>query len=91
MLEDIPHQCPFIKDHVMDNSLSLVLKDLQLLHLTLWLLRDVCCADKDSLPQSVRQWSGQVKHLQQKLTSNAEKNQLAGVFERMYQRMHFCP
>ena len=27
---------------------------LPLLHLTLWLLRDMCCIDKGSLPQSVR-------------------------------------
>ena len=28
------------------------------LHLTFWLLRDVCCADKGSLLPSVRQWWG---------------------------------
>ena len=30
-----------------------VIKSLQLLHLTLWLLRDVCYTNKGSLPQSV--------------------------------------
>ena len=35
-----------------------VLKHLLLLHLTHWLLRDVYCTDKGSLPQSVRQWQG---------------------------------
>ena len=35
---------------------GLVLKDLPSLHWTLWLLRDIYCADKESLPQSVRPW-----------------------------------
>ena len=30
------------------------------LHLTLWLLRDVYCTDRGSLPQSVRQWQVQL-------------------------------
>ena len=33
-----------------------VLKALQLMHLTLWLLRVMCYGDKGSLPQSVRHW-----------------------------------
>ena len=40
----------------MDVSVGHVLKGLPYLHLTLWLLRDVCYADMGSLPQSVRQW-----------------------------------
>ena len=36
-----------------------VLRDLSYLHLTLLLLIDVCCEDRGSLPQSVRQWWGQ--------------------------------
>ena len=31
---------------------------LSYLHLPLWLLGDMCCADKGSLAQSVRQWGG---------------------------------
>ena len=55
MLADIPWCCPIVKDLIMDVSLGQVLKGLTYLHLTLWLLRDMCCADRGSLPQSVRQ------------------------------------
>ena len=55
MLADIP-QFPIIKDLIMDVSVSQVLRGMQLLHLTLWLIREVCCSDKGSLPQSVRWW-----------------------------------
>ena len=44
------------------------LKGLPYLHWTLWLLSDVCYADKGSLPQSVRRWQGQLKHLHQRST-----------------------
>ena len=55
MLADIPWQWyPIIKDLVMDVSVGQVLKGLPYLHLTLWLLRDVCYTDRGSLPQSVR-------------------------------------
>ena len=40
-----------------------VLKGLPLLHLTLWLFRDVHCAYKRCLPQSVRLWQGWLKCL----------------------------
>ena len=43
MLADIPHWCPTVKDHIIDVSVCWVLKELQLLHLTLWLLRCVLC------------------------------------------------
>ena len=55
MLADIPHQCPFVKYLVLDVLVGQVSMDIQSLHLTLWLLRDDCCTDKDSFPQSVRQ------------------------------------
>ena len=55
MLPDVHWQCPIIKDLIMGVSVGHVLKDLPYLHLTLWLLRDVCYADRGSLPQSVRQ------------------------------------
>ena len=42
----------------MDVSIGHVLKGLPFLHLTLWLLSDVCYADRGSLLQSVRQWVG---------------------------------
>ena len=41
--EDIPHQCLIGKDLIMAVLGSWVLKGLQSLHLTLFLLRDVCC------------------------------------------------
>ena len=50
MLEDIPWHCPFVKDLVMNVSVGQMLKHLHLpsLHLTLWLFRDMWCADKSS-------------------------------------------
>ena len=60
MLADIPRCCPIIKDLFMDVLVGHVLKGLPYLHLTLCLLRDVCCTGRGSLPQSVRQWQGQL-------------------------------
>ena len=37
-----------------------MLKGLQYLHLTLWLLSNLCYTDRGSLPWSVRQWQGQL-------------------------------
>ena len=56
MLDNIPHWCPIMKDLIMDVSVDQALKVLPLLHLTFWLVRDVCCTDKGSLPQSVKHW-----------------------------------
>ena len=56
MLADIPYQCFIVRDLVMNVSVGWVLKDLPLLHLTLWLLRNVMHTDKGSLPQYVRHW-----------------------------------
>ena len=53
----------YSKNLVMDVSVGWVLKVLQSLHLTLWLLRDVCCTDKGSIPPFVRWWLGWLKHL----------------------------
>ena len=50
MLEDNPPQCSAVKGLLMDVSVACLLKSLPLLHLTLWLLRDMCCIDKGSLP-----------------------------------------
>ena len=58
MLADIPQWCPIIKDLIIDVLVGHVLKGLPYLHLTLWLLRDVCCAGRGSHPKSVRQWQG---------------------------------
>ena len=62
LLEGIPHQCPIIKDLVMDVSMDQVLKGLPLLQLTLW-LRDVCCAERFSHHYSVRQWQELLENL----------------------------
>ena len=56
MLADIPQWCPIIKDLIVDVLIGQALKGLPYLHLTLWLLSDVCYVDRGSLPQSVRQW-----------------------------------
>ena len=58
MLEDVPYWCPIVKDLIMDVLLGHVPKCLPLLHLTFWLLSDMYNKDKESLPQSVRQWLG---------------------------------
>ena len=42
----------------MDVSVGQTLKGLPYLYLTLWLLSNVCYAEKGSLPQSVRHWWG---------------------------------
>ena len=91
MLADIPQQCPIIKDLVVDVSVGQALKGLRYLHLTLWLLSNVCYADKGSLPQSVRQWQGQLEHLHQGSTSSAGGSGLVGVLNRVYQTMPSLP
>ena len=69
----------------MDVSVGQVLKSLPYLHLTLWLLSGVCYADKCSLPQSVRQWWGQLELLHQRSTSSIGRNGQVGVLNRVYQ------
>ena len=87
MLADIPQWCPIINDLIMDVLVGQALKGLPYLHLTLWLLSNVCYADKGSLPQSVRQWWGQLEHLCQRSTSSVGRNGLVGVLNRVYQTM----
>ena len=91
MLADASQQCPIIKDLILDVSAGQVLKGLQYLHLTLWLLSIVCYADRGSLPQSVRLWWGQLEHLHQGPTSSAGRNELVGVLDRVYQTMPSLP
>ena len=91
MLADVLQQCPLIKDLFMNVSVGQVLKGLPYLHLTLWLLSDVCYTDRGSLPQSVRQWWGQLKHLHQKSTSSVGRNEQVGVLDRVYQTMPSLP
>ena len=91
MLADVPQWCPMVKDLIKDVSVGQVLKDLRYLHLTLWLLSDVCYADRGSLPQSVRWWWGQLKHLHQGSTSSAGRNGQVDVLDRVYQTMPSLP
>ena len=91
MLADIPWQCPIVKDLVVDVSVSQALKGLQYLHLTLWLLSDVCYANKGSLSWSIRQWWGQLKCLHQGSTSSAGGSGPVGVLDRVYQTMPSLP
>ena len=91
MLADVPQWCPLVKDLIMDVLVGQVLKGLQYLHLTLWLLSDMCYADRGSLPWSVRQWQGQLEHLCQGSTSSAGRSGLGGVLNRVYQTMPSLP
>ena len=58
MLAVIPWQCPIINELVIDVLVGLVLKGLQYLHFTLWLLSNACNADRGSLPKSFQAVSG---------------------------------
>ena len=89
MLADIPQHCPIIKYLVIDVLVGHVLKDLPYLHSSLWLVRDVCCANRGSLPQSVRQWQGQLKHLHQRSTRSVGRNGKVGVLKRVYRTMPY--
>ena len=91
MLADVPQQCPIVKNLIMEVSIGHILKGLQYLHLTLWQLSNMCYTDRGSLPWSVRQWWGQLKHLHQGSTSSVGKNGPVGVFNRVYQTMPFLP
>ena len=89
MLADVPQQCPIIKDFIVDVSVGKVFESLPYLHLTLWLLSDVCYIDMGSLPQFVRQWQGQLECLCLGSASNVERNGWVGVLDRVYQTMPF--
>ena len=91
MLADIPLQCPIIKDLVMDVSVGQVPKGLPYLHLTLWLLSNMCYADRSSPLQSVRWWWGQLKHLHQRSTSSVGMNRQVGMLYQVYQTMPYLP
>ena len=55
------------------------------------LLSNVCYANKGSLPQSVRQWQGQLKRLHQGSTSSAGGSGPVGVLDRVYQTVPSLP
>ena len=91
MLAYVPRQCPLVKNLIVDVSVVQMLKGLQYLHLTLWLLSDVCYADRGSLPWSVRQWWGQLEHLHQGSTTSAGRSGPGDVLNRVYQTMPSLP
>ena len=90
MKEDIPHWGPAVKDFTKDVLVVWLLNGLPSLHLNFWLLRDMCYSDKGSLPQSVRQWQGQLKHLQG-FTSNVCKNRQVSVLEMVTTQCRIYP
>ena len=75
----LPTFLNMLADLIMDVLVGQVLKGLPYLHLTLWLLSNVCYTDRGSILQSVRQWWGQLKHLCQRSTSSVGRNGQAGV------------
>ena len=75
------------EDPIRNVSVGWVLKGLPSLHSTFRLLRNTSCADMGSLLQSVRQWQGQLKCLQQRFTCNVAKIVQVGVLWRMCQTM----
>ena len=91
MLADVPQECPLVKDLIMDVSVGQTLKGLWYLHLTLLLLSNMCYTDRGSLPQSVRQWWGQLECLCQGSTSIAGRSGPGGVLDGVYQTMPSLP
>ena len=91
MLAGIPWQCPVIKDLIMDVLVGQALKGLPYLHLTLWLLSNVCYTDRGSLPQSVRQFQGQPEHINQRSISSVGRSGWVGVLDRVYQTVPSLP
>ena len=87
MLADVPQWRPIVKGLVIDVLVGQAVKGLQYLHLNLLQLSNVCYADNGSLPQSVRWWWGQLKHLCQRSTSSAGRSGPVGVLDRVYQTM----
>ena len=73
MLVDVLHWCPIIKAIIMDVSVGSMLKGLQSQHLTLWLLRDVCCADRCSLLLAVRLWQEATSAYMTKVCQQGQK------------------
>ena len=91
MLSDIPWQCCIVKDLIVDVLVGQVLKGLQYLHLTLWLLGIVCYTDRGSLPWSVRWWQVQLKCLCQRSTSSAGRNGQLVCSTGCTKQCHLCP
>ena len=91
MLADVPQWCPIIKDLVIDVSVGQVLKGLSYLHLTLWLLSNMCYADRGSLHPSVRQWWGAPSVYVKGLTAMLEGMGRLVCSTGCTKQCHFCP
>ena len=91
ILADVPQQCPIVKDLIVNVSVGQVLKGLQYLHLTLWLLSNMCYANRGSLPWSVRQWLGQLKHLVKGLPAVLEGMGQLVSSTGFTKQCHLCP
>ena len=91
ILADAPQHCPIIKDVVMDVLVGHMLKGLPYLHLTLWLLRDVCYTGKGPLPQSVRQWGGNLSMYDKGLPVISEGMGRLMCLRGSIKQCHICP
>ena len=76
--------------YLMDILVGLVLKGLPLLHLP-FDCSETCYTDKGSLPQSVRQWCGQLEHLEQSLWAMLERISRLIVQEGVPTQCYICP
>ena len=91
MWDDNLYWCPIIKDLFMDVLVGWVLKCLPLLHLTLWLLRDVCCTDKEFSSSVYQAVTGHFRCLQHGSTSSVERVSRLMCSKRYTKQCHICP
>ena len=75
----------------MDVSIDWVLKGLQSLHLTLWLLRDVCCADKGFSPSVCQALVGVTQASTADANQQCWKEWKGYVLKGVAKQCHFCP
>ena len=90
-LEDIPHWYPVVKDLIKDVWVDCMLKGLPSLHLTLWLHKDMCYTNKDSLPQSVGQWQGKLSICNKDLPGLLGRKGRMVCLRGCTKQFHFCP
>ena len=76
---------PTTKDLIRDTLVGQTLKGVSLLY-----LRNVCCTDEGSLPQSFSSCGGNSDHLQQRFTSNVERMDMLLYSRECTKQGHFC-
>ena len=91
MLADVPQQCPIVKHPHHGCFGRPGAQRSAISAFNPWLLSNMCYGNRGSLPQSVRWWSGQLKHLHQGSTSSAGRNGPVGVLNRVHQTMQSLP